>query len=353
MKTSLINSIQCPKCESMLTVDEAATKPVYRESNNELHEGILVCTSCAKQYPVICGIAILLANPNSWLRSNYSYIVEGAFNSGGISEPLRKYLDQHGWRMSASPANNYYELPRWVDIFLATHYDPVPAGSDDNSELGALLAKQPSVFEYVANTLKRLQPEGIKRALDVGANVGGMTWRLASQAESVLAIDTAFNPLLAARKLQLGLPSAKTTVRRYIDGLRHEEITVGPFNTNVEFLVASLFELPVAGKFDVITALNVIDVVPDPEAFLDVLIDRLEPGGLLILTSPYSWGSDDVPIDNWIGDADTPSNEAVNRLLIDKKLSIQDETDFVPWILREHSRWYRVFHNHCVIARKG
>ena len=300
-------------------------------------------------------MALLLPDVNSWLRSNYYYVVEAIFSSGGMGERMAAHLDRQGWRMSAAPADNYYELPRWIEIFLSTHYDPVPAGSDDSSELGSLLARQPTVFDVVADSLLRqLENGGDKpKALDVGANVGGMSYRLAGMAESVIAIDTAFNPILAARRIQLGAPLPRKTIRRYVDGLRFEEVALGAYPDNVEFIVASVFDLPIDGSFGVITALNVIDVVPDPEKFVDLLIERLDPGGLLVLTSPYSWGSDDVPVDNWLGNNELSSSEALKTLLTSKGLGIEEDLDFVPWVLREHQRWYRVFHNHCVIARKN
>jgi len=351
MKTTLLTDLNCPGCQGALEIDKNKVKPVTTD-DNELREGLLTCKSCNKNYPVICGLAILLDKTNTWLRSNYYYLAEGALNSSGIGESLARYLDQQGWRMSASPANNYYELPRWVEIFLSTHYDPIPAGANDTSDLGQTIAGQPSVFDFVSDNLQQLKPGSGGRALDVGANVGGMTWRLAQQMDNVIAIDTAFNPMLTARKIQLGEPQPQTSIRRYIDGLRHEEIQIGPFPSNVEFLIASVFDLPINGQFDVVTALNVIDVVPNPNAFIEVLINRLESGGLLVITSPYSWGSDDVPIENWLGDKDTPSSEVLTTLLKDKGLTIEQEADCIPWVLREHKRWYRVFHNHCVIARK-
>ena len=43
------------------------------------------------------------------------------------------------------------------------------------------------------------------------------------------------------------------------------------------------------GKFNLIFGGNLIDHLPDPAAFLTSIGDFLEPQGLLILASPYSW----------------------------------------------------------------
>ena len=34
-------------------------------------------------------------------------------------------------------------------------------------------------------------------------------------------------------------------------------------------------------------------------------------------------------------------------------LEILADRDHVPWVLREHDRWYRVFHDHCILARRS
>ncbi len=353
MRKSLRSALGCPACAGELKIDSDHLEALYQDNGAELKEGLLHCSACALRYPVICGVPILLMNVYSWLRTNYYYIVEGALHSGGISNAMNQYLDSKGWRMSAAPANNYYELPRWISIFASTHYDTAPVGLDDESPLGHLLAGQPSVFDAVMDSLNRHMKRSVSRALDIGANVGGMAFRLAAKATQVIGIDTAFNPILCARRIQRGMPLPQTTVRRYIDGMRYEEIAIGPAPDNTEFLLASAFDLPINGQFGLITALNVIDVVPDPIAFVEALVDRLEPGGLLVLTSPYSWGSDDVPLDNWLGGEGVSSSQALLDLLPTKGLTVIDESDFVPWVLREHKRWYRVFHNHCVMARKG
>lgn len=44
----------------------------------------------------------------------------------------------------------------------------------------------------------------------------------------------------------------------------------------------------VAGRFDVITACNVLAHVADPRAFLAAALDRLTPGGLVVLEFPYA-----------------------------------------------------------------
>jgi SAM-dependent methyltransferase/uncharacterized protein YbaR (Trm112 family) len=359
MKTDLIKELRCPglhegsTCGGALSIEEQQVPPTYQDSGDELREGLLTCSGCSAAYPVICGVAVLLENVQSWCRENYYYITSGTQPLNGQGEALTNWLQDRGWHLSNQPADNYYETPRWVNIFTATHYDPVPAGADDSSPLGQFIAAQPSVFDVVREMIDRHLDGKVKRALDVGTNVGGMAYRIADIAETVLGIDTAFNPVLTARRMQCGYPVPQTGFQRYLDGHRHETREVHPVTDNTEYLVASATQLPVEGTFDLITALNVIDVVPDPAAFLATLVTRLTTGGHLIITSPYSWGSDDVPVDKWLGGTDAQtSSQAVIEVLCSLGVEILEDQDNIPWVLRENQRWYRVFNNHCVIARK-
>ena len=70
----------------------------------------------------------------------------------------------------------------------------------------------------------------------------------------------------------------------------------------MKFVVGDACNLnPCLGKFNVIFGGNLIDRLPDPAAFLTTVCDFLEPNGLLILTSPYSWLEQFTPHDKWIG----------------------------------------------------
>ena len=71
MKTQSLASLSCPRCCGHLTTDRTDVPPVSDDDGRELREGLLCCEQCGELYPVICGVALLLPDVNSWLRSNY------------------------------------------------------------------------------------------------------------------------------------------------------------------------------------------------------------------------------------------------------------------------------------------
>lgn len=359
MRMELISTLTCPEsrqgspCGGPLRLAQTP-RPELDAEGTELREGVLHCPGCGAEYPVIAGIAILLPQVLGWLRANYYYLVAGAAQAGGIGAEMTAWLEARDWHLGNRLASNYYEENRWVNIFTSTHYDTTPAGADDRSALGRFIASQPQVFETVEAMLARHLDGPVARALDVGTNVGGMALRLGALAGSVVGIDLAYNPVLAARRIQTGHPLPQREYRRYLDGRHHELRPLPAERANTEFLVASATALPLSGRFALITALNVVDVVPEPVEFLRRLAEHLEPGGLLLITSPYSWGSDDVPIDAWVGATrEAPSAEQMVRELEGLGFGILESVDHVPWVLREHQRWYRAFLNHCILARRG
>jgi 2-polyprenyl-6-hydroxyphenyl methylase / 3-demethylubiquinone-9 3-methyltransferase len=104
------------------------------------------------------------------------------------------------------------------------------------------------------------KPLAGKTALDVGCGAGLLAEPLARLGAKVTAVDAAPELIEVARAHAAG------------QGLEIDYRAVG-----VE---------AVAGKFDLVTALEVIEHVADPQSFIDDLAKRLAPGGLMILSTP-------------------------------------------------------------------
>jgi hypothetical protein len=58
---------------------------------------------------------------------------------------------------------------------------------------------------------------------------------------------------------------------------------------------------PKYGGYDLVLASNLIDRLREPARFLRDIAPRLRSGGLLVLTSPYTWLTDYTPKANWLG----------------------------------------------------
>jgi 2-polyprenyl-6-hydroxyphenyl methylase/3-demethylubiquinone-9 3-methyltransferase len=103
-----------------------------------------------------------------------------------------------------------------------------------------------------------------KSALDVGCGAGLLAEPLARLGATVTGIDAAPEVIAVAREHAAG------------QGLE------------IDYRVGDVQQL--AGTFDLVTSMEVIEHVANPGAFLKALAARLAPGGLLILSTPNATG---------------------------------------------------------------
>jgi len=106
-----------------------------------------------------------------------------------------------------------------------------------------------------------LKPLSGKRALDVGCGAGLLCEPLARLGAAVTGVDAAFENIAAAK--------AHATESGLEIDYRAGELTT--------------LEL---GKFDLVTAMEVIEHVADKQAFVKQLAAHLAPGGLMVLSTP-------------------------------------------------------------------
>ena len=137
----------------------------------------------------------------------------------------------------------------------------------------AMLHKlNPVRLKYVRDQLDRhwqtdecsRRPLEGKSALDVGCGAGLLAEPLARLGATVTGIDASAELIAVARDHAAG------------QGLA------------IDYRAGELEELE--GTFDLITCMEVIEHVADPERFIAALARRLAPGGLLVLSTPNATG---------------------------------------------------------------
>ena len=151
----------------------------------------------------------------------------------------------------------------------AAHFGGLASDWWDPEGKSAMLHKlNPVRLAYVRDMIDQhwqadehgFKPLDEKSALDVGCGAGLLAEPLARLGAKVTAVDAA--------------PELIEVARTHAEG---QGLTIDYRAIGVE---------AVEGKFDLVTSMEVIEHVADPQSFIKDLAERLAPGGLLILSTP-------------------------------------------------------------------
>ncbi len=143
-------------------------------------------------------------------------------------------------------------------------------------------------------------------ALDLGCAVGRASFELAREFSSVTGLDFSRRFIaVAARMAEEGKIAYEIPLEGELTA--PVERRLGDFNLDavcrrVKFYPGDALSLPQEfSGYDLIFAGNLIDRLRTPRIFLSAIHQRLVPGGLLVLTSPYTWLSEFTPRSEWLG----------------------------------------------------
>jgi len=102
---------------------------------------------------------------------------------------------------------------------------------------------------------------------------------------------------------------------------------------------------PQAELYDLVFAANLLDRLREPACFLKDIAPMIRSGGLLMLSSPYTWQEDYTPKQNWLGgfrengEAVT-THQALRRILAAEFEEVQGPQN-VPFVIRETARKFQ------------
>lgn len=189
-----------------------------------------------------------------------------------------------------------------------------------------------------------------RKALDLGCAAGRATFELARHFERVTGID------FSARLIGSGVQMAAQGSLRYTlpeEGELvsfHErqlaDLDLGAQRDKVEFFQGDACNLKeIFGGYDLILAANLIDRLYAPARFLASIHLRLNPGGLLLIASPYTWLEEHTKRDAWLGGFKAAGEnrttlDALKDLLSPHFRLVAAPQD-VPFVIRETRRKFQ------------
>jgi uncharacterized protein YbaR (Trm112 family) len=304
MKKNLLDLLICPSC---LPGEQRFRETVVEADGDDITTGQLTCGRCGIAYPIREGIAFL--------------------------DPERK---------EEMDSVNRYETPAVLSSYLWSHYGDLlrdPEASDAYIRWADLMAAHPGP------------------CLDSGSAVGRFSFEMARKCDFVVGVDNSVSFIRLSRDL---MKQRGTAFALAVEGdLKKNAAIVFPDDwrtDNVEFIVGNVLALPFrAGLFSSVSSLNIVDKVPSPLTHL-MEINRAakRKNAQLLFSDPFSWSSDAVPRENWLGGSENggfPGRAADNVA----KLLNGRENGFKPaWRIEDHGHvWWKIrtHENHFELIR--
>ncbi len=278
-----------------------------------------------------------LIKGGSWISCGNEALPESRY-------AFRRHFFQHaGFRYVVSaapvavPASNY-ETDRMVSEYAEFHYGDeyfnVPNFPRALAQLAiAAMGDKPAV-----------------KALDLGCATGRASFELARHFGQVTGID------FSARFIGLGVRLAEQGRLRYTlvdegELVSYKERTLAESGleavaNKVEFYQGDACNLKsVFTGYDLILAANLIDRLYNPALFLESVHERLNPGGLLLIASPYTWLPEHTKRDAWVGgfkkDGESFTTLDGLKVILGQHFRLVQGPLSVPFVIRETKRKFQ------------
>lgn len=189
-----------------------------------------------------------------------------------------------------------------------------------------------------------------KRALDLGCATGRASFELARVFDHVDGVDYSQAFIDAAAELQ---KNGRIGYAQNGEGDLKNQILIDMtmFSFRDACVKATFFQgdacalAPQFKEYDLVMATNLIDRLYEPQLFLKTIHERINVGGFLVLTSPYTWREEYTQKKFWIGGyVDEKGREVTTLEGLTKLLEANFEliaTEDVPFVIRETERKFQ------------
>ncbi|WP_205067543.1 5-histidylcysteine sulfoxide synthase [Pantoea coffeiphila] len=256
---------------------------------------------------------------------------------------FRRHFFQHaGFRYVVSShqetmAQNPYETDTMVSQYLDFQYGPEYFGVANYAR---------ALVEIACGLTDKRQ-----RALDLGCATGRASFELARHFEQVVGMD------YSARFIDVALQLTGGEDFRYVtqeegDLVEYRQVRLKDFGldtqqaSRIQFVQGDACNLkPQPEHYDLVLASNLIDRLRQPKRFLQDISGMIRSGGILMLSSPYTWLEEYTPKENWLGGVRENGEalttyQALQRLLAADFEEIAPAQD-IPFVIRETARKYQ------------
>ncbi|NOQ47166.1 MAG: 5-histidylcysteine sulfoxide synthase [Desulfobulbaceae bacterium] len=188
------------------------------------------------------------------------------------------------------------------------------------------------------------------KALDIGCSVGRISFELASEYKAVIGLDFSARFINLAHHLQTEGKLRYTIIDEgeLVGYKEHtlEELGLKENASAIAFMQADACNLkPHYQGFDLVVTANLIDRLYAPRRFLRILHERVNPGGIIVLASPYTWLEEFTKKEEWLGgykkDGENVFTLDSLHEFLDEHFELLDQPQDVEFVIRETRRKFQ------------
>ena len=246
--------------------------------------------------------------------------------------------------MSATPAvqnpPDAYESSQIVAQYLVFHY-----GSPELRMPWDFGPREMKTFpDACVDFLREVGHPPPGRALDVGCAVGAASFILSSFCEEVVGVDYSRAFIEVAESLR-----EQHQISRQLDSCGEPPqsatftIPTDARPERIRFAMGDAHALSgVKGPFSIVLACNLLCRLHHPDRFLNQLPQLMQPGALLLITTPHTWMEQFTAREFWLPEGTDPEAgplHAIQKCLAPHftNLACRD----LPFVIREHRRKFQ------------
>lgn len=284
-----------------------------------------------------------------------SWISTGNEMSAGARYAFRRHFFQHaGFRYieSAEVVQTHfstYETDSAVSQYCEFHYGDSHFGVANFAQAYAQAAIEAIQQDPDFKTSKA---NNALKVLEVGSSVGRASFELAHYFDEVTGVDFSARFIQVANQLkETGSVLYTVPIEGEIMDFKKQslaELNLAKVADKCTFLQQDATNLKaIFTGYDMVVAANLIDRLYEPKKFLTDIHQRLNSGGLLMLTSPYTWLEEFTAKEYWLGGyKDSQTGENVTTLqglhaVLDAEFELVKEPFDLPFLIRETQRKYQ------------
>ncbi len=257
---------------------------------------------------------------------------------------FRRHFFQHaGFRYVAGEPpvaipESRYEADALISQYAEFHYGAEYFG----------VPNFPAALAHIA--INAMGDKPARKALDLGCAAGRTTFELARHFDEAIGIDFSARliasgvHMAAQGSLRYTLPEEGELVSWHERSLA--ELGLAGVRGKVDFFQGDACNLKdIFGGFDLIVAANLIDRLYAPARFLSAVHERLNPGGILLIASPYTWLEEHTKREEWLGGykeaGENRTTLAGLKELLAPHFRLMCPPQDVPFVIRETKRKFQ------------